>query len=235
MEKEFTHRLREEKGYTSPASGLPSFELKMLQQHIHGTNLQRLGERMPHRKKDLMLVRFLKHRRNQPVEMFYRAGGQTQGVIGRASGVGRDFAMLTTLFERLWIPYAAVESAQTPFGLPEVSGSHHHISMDDRLRGKLLQQFGETVANQEALRRQFFEESLWRHLQRWRGARVKVLTDEAAIVGTLADATAAELILRVRERPFRAASAVAIPLKAVRCIRTARALASVMARLRRGS
>ncbi|HZG83488.1 hypothetical protein [Paenibacillus sp.] len=234
MEKEYTHRLREEKGFTSPASGLPSFELKMLQQHIHGTNLQRLGERLPHRKKELMLVKFLKHRRNQPVELFYRAGGRTQGVIGKAAGVGRDFAMLTTLFERLWIPYAAVESAQTPFGLPEVSGSHHHIAMDDRLRGQLLQRFGETVANQETLRRQFFEESLWRHLQRWRGARVKVLTDDAAIIGTLANVTAGELVVRVRTRPFRAAADVAVPLKDVRCIRTARALATLLAGLRRG-
>ncbi|HZG75538.1 MAG TPA: hypothetical protein VEZ72_06735, partial [Paenibacillus sp.] len=189
MEKEFTHRIRDEEGLTSPASKLPSFELKMLQQHIHGANLQRLGESLPHRKKEITLVRFLKHRRNQPVEVFYRVGEASRGLIGKVNGIGRDFASLTTLRERVWIPYASIESAQTPFGLPEVSGTHQHVLLDDRLRARLLADFGRTVAGQEALRRQFFEESLWSNLKAWRGLRVEVSMDEERCVGRIEEAS----------------------------------------------
>ncbi|HZG55959.1 hypothetical protein [Paenibacillus sp.] len=227
MEKEFTHRLKDQEGLTSPASKLPSFELKMLQQHIHGANLQRLGDSLPHRRKELMLIRFLKHRRNQPVEVFYRAGGELQGVIGKVHAIGRDFAALTTLRERIWIPYEAIESAQTPYGVPEVSGSHQHVLLDDALRSRLLTNFGRTVAGQEALRRQFFEESLWANLKDWRGTRVRAVTDGGTYVGRIATATPKDITLvRGFWASFRRTRT--IPLRELRCLRTVRAASALV-------
>lgn len=230
MEKEFTHRIKDEEGFTSPASNLPSFELKMLQQHIHGANLQHLGESLPHRRKEIMLIRFLKHRRNQPVEIFFRVGDANRGVIGKVKGIGRDYASLITLRERIWIPYASIQSAQPPFGLPEVSGTHHHVLLDGRLRNRLLTDFGRTVASQEALRRQFFEESLWANLKAWKGLRVKVYTDERVYVGRIEIAPPEEVSLSSGMWGLRRFHS--IPIRDVRCIRSVRALFSPMATAR---
>ena len=51
--------LKQEDRYTSPASSLPLYELKMLQEYIHGVNLQNLGSYLPHHKKQIMLLKQL--------------------------------------------------------------------------------------------------------------------------------------------------------------------------------
>lgn len=62
IQKSYDHNnpeLKSDDGYTSPASALPLYELKMLQEYIHIGNLQNLGKSLPFYKKNLMLVKFL--------------------------------------------------------------------------------------------------------------------------------------------------------------------------------
>lgn len=175
----------EKEGFTSPASPLPDYELKMLQQYIHGVNLIKLGESLPDRKKQMMLIKFFKHKRNQQIEVIYVSAGVERKVIGKVNIVGRDFVSLTTLTERIWIPYTAIESANIPFGYPDVPNPHQHVVIDDELRKKLLTQFGKTVSGQEVLKQQFFEESLEKNLQQWIGSILEIHTKDAEFTGKL--------------------------------------------------
>ena len=67
--------------------------------------------------------------------------------------------MLKTLFTRFGFPIA-IHSAKSPFGIPDVPGTHQHMIVDEELRRKLLTNFGDTVSGKEILKQQFFEELL---------------------------------------------------------------------------
>ena len=40
-------------------------------------------------------------------------------------------------------------SAKSPFGLPDLPGTHQHVAVDKELRRNLLTNFGETVSGKE--------------------------------------------------------------------------------------
>ncbi len=166
--------LKQEDRFTSPASSLPLYELKMLQEYIHGVNLQNLGSYLPDHKKQMMLLKFFKHKKNQLVEVFSRDGKEVIKTVGKVNIVGRNFVMIKTLFTRIWIPYQAIHSAKTPFGIPDLPSGHQHIIYDGELRRRILTNFGETISGKEILKQQFFEESLNTNLRLWLGTRVTI-------------------------------------------------------------
>ncbi len=166
--------LKKEEGYTSPASSLPAHELKMLQEYIHSVNLQNLGNRLPHARQQMLLLKFFKSKKNQQVEMYSRNGEEVIHTLGKVSVVGRDFVMLRTLLTRIWIPYTSIHSAKSPFGVPDIPGTHQNIVIDEELRRKLLTNFAETVAEKEALRQQFYEELLETNMKTWIGSKLTV-------------------------------------------------------------
>lgn len=173
---------RRGQGLTSPASELPKEELKLQQMNIMGQNMMRIAASVPERKKPLLLRRFFKHKRNQVVEVYSKHGGDALRTLGKVNAIGRDFVTLTTLSRRVWLPFASIESANAPFGLPDVPSSHQHLVIDEELRRKLITRFGETVAKRDVLIQQFFEESLLTHLQTRRGTRVEVLVRDGSRV-----------------------------------------------------
>ncbi|RUL55584.1 hypothetical protein [Lysinibacillus antri] len=177
-EKEYPE-LKKEDHYTSPASSLPLHELKMLQDYIHSANLQHLGAKLPNAKKQMILLKFFKSKKNQLVEVYSRNGEEVIHTVGKVAVVGRNFVMLKTLFTRYWIPFTSIHSAKTPFGLPDVPGSHQHVVIDQELRRKLLTNFGDTVASKEALRQQFFEELLETNLKSWKGTKLIILAGKS--------------------------------------------------------
>ena len=144
----------------------------MLQEYIHGVNLKNLGSYLPDHKKQLMLLKFFKHKKNQLVEVFSRDGQEVIKTVGKVNIVGRNFVMIKTLFTRIWIPYHAIHSAKTPFGIPDLPSGHQHVIYDAELRRRILTNFGETVSGKEILKQQFFEESLNTNLTLWLGTRV---------------------------------------------------------------
>lgn len=168
--------LKKGEGYTSPASSLPLHELKMLQEYIHSVNLQNLGNRLPDYKQQYILLKFFKSKKNQLVEIYSRNDDDVIHTIGKVSVVGRDFVMLRTLLTRIWIPYSAIHSAKSPFGLPDVPGTHQNVLIDEELRKKLLTNFSVTVAEKETLRQQFFEELLETNLKTWIGTKLTIYT-----------------------------------------------------------
>lgn len=170
--------LNQDDKYTSSASSLPLYELKLLQDYIHGENIKILGKQLPQYKKQLMLLKFFKHKKNQQVEVFSLHNQEVMRTVARVEVIGRDFVMLKTLFTRIWIPYHAIQSARTPFGIPDLPGGHQHLTYDEELRKKLLNNFGDTVSNREVLKQQFFEELFVRNLKVWEGTRVVVYVGE---------------------------------------------------------
>ncbi len=170
--------LEKEGRYTSPASSLPLHELKMLQEYIHGVNLQNLGAKLPNYKHQMILLKFLKMKKNQVVEVYSRNGDEVIHTIGKVNTVGRNFVMLKTLFTRIWIPYAAIHSAKSPFGVPDVSSVHQHNVIDAELRKKLLLNFGEVVSGREELRQQFYEELLETNLKSWKRTNLIIYADK---------------------------------------------------------
>jgi len=172
--------LKQEDRYTSPASSLPLYELKMLQEYIHGVNLQNLGSYLPHHKKQIMLLKFFKHKKNQLVEVFSRNGHEVIKTVGKVNIVGRNFVMIKTLFTRIWIPYHAIHSAKTPFGIPDLPSGHQHVIYDVELRRRILTNFGETVSGKEILKQQFFEESLNTNLALWIGTKVTIFAGKTS-------------------------------------------------------
>jgi hypothetical protein len=170
--------LEKDGGYTSPASSLPLHELKMLQEYIHGVNLQNLGAKLPHYKQQMILLKFFKMKKNQLVEVYSRNGEEVIHTIGKVNTVGRNFVMLKTLFTRIWIPYAAIHSAKSPFGIPDVPNVHQHNVIDVELRRKLLVNFGEVVSGKEELRQQFYEELLETNLKSWKRTNLTIYADK---------------------------------------------------------
>lgn len=191
--------LKGEAGYTSPASSLPLHELKMLQETIHGLNLQNLGQKVPRSKQQMILLKFFKSKKNQLVEVYSRNGEEVLHTVGKVHVIGRNFVMLKTLFTRIWIPYTAIHSAKSPFGLPDVPGTHQHVFIDQELRRKLLTNFGETVAGKEVLRQQFFEEYLETNLKSWRGTYLTIDSNQQ-VKGKLLDVHKGTLTIGKREQ-----------------------------------
>lgn len=170
--------LKKEDRYTSPASSLPLHELKMLQEYIHSVNLQNLGTLLPNYKQQMILLKFFKSKKNQLVEVYSRNGEEIIHTVGKVSVVGKNFVMLRTLFKRFWIPFPVIHSTKSPFGIPDVPGSHQHVVFDEELRQKLLTNFGSTVAGKEALKQQFFEELLETNLKSWKGTKFTIYSDQ---------------------------------------------------------
>lgn len=168
--------LKKEDRYTSPASSKPLHELKMLQEYIHSVNLQNLGTILPHYKQQMILLKFFKSKKNQLVEIYSRNEDEVIHTIGKVSVVGRDFVMVRTLLTRIWIPYRAIHSAKSPFGLPDMPGSHQNVVIDEELRRKLLTNFAVTVAEKQTLRQQFFEELLLTNMKSWVGTKLTIHT-----------------------------------------------------------
>lgn len=205
--------------YTSPSSSLPAHELNILRQYIHGVNLKSLGESVPDRKKDMMLMKFFKHKRFQQVKIILNSQPTSNTITGKVSTVGKDFITLTTLFKRIWIPYSSISSAEIPFGFPDIpTASHQHVIYDEKLRYKVLTQFGETVGKKEFLKEQFFEQSLQKHLDTWNGTRVKVNTEYGSFYGLISNVGNNQLNIR---RFFRLQ---AVHLKTITYLHTSRPL-----------
>lgn len=193
-EKEYPE-LEKDGGYTSPASSLPLHELKMLQQYIHGVNLQNLGTKLPHSKKQMMLIKFFKMKKNQLVEVYSRNGEEVIYTVGKVNTIGRNFVMLKTLFRRIWIPYAAIHSAKSPFGIPDVPNIHQHNVIDVELRKKLLVNFGEVVSSKEVLRQQFYEELLETNLKSWKRTNLTIYADKI-FKGQVSEVLLGKIILK---------------------------------------
>lgn len=188
--------LKKDNRYTSPASSLPLYELKMLQEYIHDGNLQNLGKSLPLFKKNLMLNKFFKHNRFRQVEVFSHLKGEILHTVGKAYVVGRDFVLIKTLFQRIWIPYSVIQTAKSPFGIPDISNSHQHINYDPELRRKLLTQFGKEVSEKEDLRQQFFEQLLETNLRYRKGYRLRVDLETEEFKGKLTEAKNGSLYLK---------------------------------------
>lgn len=168
--------LQKEGKFTSPPSGLPMYELKMLQEYIHNVNLQNLGNKVPNSKQQMILLKFFKSKKNQLVEIHSTNGEEILHTIGKVATIGRNFVMLKTLFIRFWIPYPVIKSAKTPFGIPDVAATHQNVVYDQELRNKLLTNFGSVVSEKEVLRQQFYEELLETNLKSWKGTKVTFYT-----------------------------------------------------------
>ena len=186
--------LKKDDLYTSPASSLPLHELKMLQEYIHSANLQSLSKSIPSYRQQLILIKFFKSKKNQLVEVYSKNGEEVIHTIGKVNVIGKNFVILRTLFKRFWIPYSVIHSTKSPFGIPDVPGTHQHTVVDEELRRKLLTNFGVTVAGKEVLKQQFYEEWLETNLKSWRGTKLKIFTDQV-IVGKIRDIHSGTIIL----------------------------------------
>jgi ribosome maturation factor RimP len=214
--------LKIENRYTSPASSLPLYELKLLQEYIHNGNLQNLGKSLPFYKKNLMLIKFFKHQRNRQVEVYTKQKDDVQHLTGKVYTIGRDFVMLKTLFQRTWIPYSTIHSTKSPFGLPNISNPHQHITFDEELRRKLLTQFGKEVAGKEDLRQQFFDQLLETNLRYRKGFNVKVFTDSTVVQGKVIEAKRGYIHIKTRKEEEK------IPIQSIQLIKQSRFFSSIM-------
>lgn len=192
--------LKKDERYTSPASALPLHELKMLQEYIHGVNLQNLGGQLPHFKKQLILIKFFKSKKNQLVEIFSKSSDQMIHTVGKVHIIGRNFVMVKTLFTRIWIPYDSIHSAKSPFGIPQLHNTHQNVVIDEDLRKKLLTNFSETVSNKAVLRQQFYEELLETNLKTWKGTKLTIFTDNL-VKGKILNVKPGKVYVKHREVP----------------------------------
>lgn len=190
--------LKKEGGYTSPASPKPIHELKMLQEYIHSANLQNLGNQLPHYKQQMVLLKFFKSKKNQLVEIYSRNEDEVIHTLGKVSVVGRDFVLVRTLLTRIWIPYRTIHSAKSPFGLPDVPGTHQNILIDEELRRKLLTNFAVTVVEKETLRQQFFDELLQTNMKSWIGTNLTIYSGNS-FSGKLRSVNQGKLRLKDKE------------------------------------
>ena len=188
--------LKQEDRYSSPVSSLPLYELKMLQEYIHNGNLQNLGKSLPLYKKNMMLLKFFKHNRNQQVEVYSKQQEINTRIVGRVFAIGRDFVIVKMLFQHIWIPYYTIHSTKTPFGAPNLSNSHQHVNWDEDSRRKVMTQFGKEVSEKKDLRQQFFDQTLITNLRYRKGTNIKIFTETAVISGTLVDVKNNSLYLK---------------------------------------
>ncbi|WP_046175726.1 hypothetical protein [Domibacillus indicus] len=172
-------------GFSSPAGPVPTEEIRLFAEYKEQANLLQIAKAAPEKRKVLMLKKFLKMRRNQQVIIFLQNGNEVVKTTGRVNAIGRDFVMLTTPKERMWIPFHAIESANIPSGVPLYSTTHQNIIYDNQLKERLLSNFGETVARRETLIQQFYEETLASSLNSWKSSWVRVETEKNAVTGKI--------------------------------------------------
>ncbi|WP_303985063.1 hypothetical protein [Niallia circulans] len=190
------YTLKRGEGYTSPPSTMPAHELNLLREYMEGINLKQIGQSLPEYKKPIMLSRFLKRRRNQQTNVHAIVSEEAIELLGRVSVVGRDFVALTTVTERYWIPYTAIESARVPYGISDMPNNHQQVVYDETLQRKLLSDFSSTVLKNDVLKRQFYEESLEVHLKAWKNTRVTVFAHGKKKKGKLVKIDAGKLTLK---------------------------------------
>ncbi|WP_227394893.1 hypothetical protein [Jeotgalibacillus aurantiacus] len=152
--------------FTSPAGNGTTEQIRLQEEYLALANAFLLAKHQPEKGRIRLLKTFLKEKRNQQVEIRLHA---ERAVRGKVSDVGRDFLILTSLLERVWIPYTAVKEATLPFDSPDFDTTHQQILFDNDLRKKLLRNFGATVSRRSKLRELFYEESLMTSLNRWKG------------------------------------------------------------------
>lgn len=192
------YTLKKGEGYTSPPSSMPAHELKLLREYMDGINLKQIGQSLPQYKKSIMLLSFLKGRRNQQTKVHAHVGEEIKELLGRVSVVGRDFVALTTVTERFWIPYSAIESASVPYGISDMPNNHQQVVYDDTLRKKLLNDFSSTILKNDVLKRQFYEEALHVHLQAWTKTKIIVFARGKEFKGKLLKVSSGKLTLKGR-------------------------------------
>ncbi|MFT4412455.1 hypothetical protein ACLM5H_01220 [Fredinandcohnia humi] len=205
-------------GLTSPTSAVSTEETRILMEHIMQKNLFITINSQPNRKKELMLKKFFKMKRNQQVEVYSKHGEDTKYSLGKVSAVGRDFVMLTNLKDRMWIPYQAIESANIPYGIPTYNNTHQHYLYDNELRTKLITNFGATVATRDILVQQFYEEKLRTNLQSWKGTWVEVVVEKESLTGKITETTDDTLKISLLNKK------IDIPIKEIEYIESLRFL-----------
>ncbi|TRZ39953.1 hypothetical protein CEQ21_03145 [Niallia circulans] len=193
------YTLKRGEGYTSPPSTMPAHELKLLRAYMEGVNLKHIGQSLPHYKKSIMLLSFLKGRRNQQTKVHAHVCGEVNELLGRVSVVGRDFVALTTVTERFWIPYSVIESASVPYGISDMPNNHQQVVYDDTLRKKLLNDFSSTILKNDVLKRQFYEEALHVHLQAWTKTKITVFASGKDYKGKLINVSSGKMTLKERK------------------------------------
>lgn len=159
--------------YTPFASPLELYEFKMLQEYTQRKNLQTLeNNQLPHLRKQLLLIKFFKLKKNQLVEVISRSSNGLSKNVARVDTVGKDFVMLKTFFSRIWIPYAVIHSAKKP--IQEFTNSQQHIVIDIKLRKKMIS-FGKSIRKDVNLKEPLL---LVKQLVAWEGTRLTVYTNK---------------------------------------------------------
>ncbi|WP_017378537.1 hypothetical protein [Paenisporosarcina sp. TG-14] len=182
--------------FSSPTSAVSAEETRILTEYMKQKNLFQITNHDESRRKPLILKQFFKMKRNQQVIVSSVVEDDKHITIeGKVASIGRDFVMITDLQKRTWIPYTAINSATIPFGFPTYSNTHQHFIYDNQLQQKLVLQFGETVIKKEALKQQFFEETLQTNLNSWGGMWVEVKTVDNVVYGKVLKTTKHELVL----------------------------------------
>ncbi|MCM3664966.1 hypothetical protein M3204_11155 [Mesobacillus subterraneus] len=187
---------------TSPPGATPLEESRFMIEYMEQKNLHTVVTAKPDMKKPLLLKKFFKMRRNQEVIVYILSKGDTSEITGKVSAIGRDFVMLTSLKDRIWIPYNTIQSANVPAGVPTFDSAHQNFIYDNDLKRKLTTNFGETVAKRDVLVQQFFEETLMTNLGRWRGVWVKVITIENTYWGKIISATDKSVMIKPLTDPI---------------------------------
>ena len=207
----------EHPSFSSPTSAVSAEETRILEEQITQTNLfKMIGHYEPHRK-TLVLKKFFKMKRHQEVVITPLFTEKEENTIsGKVTAVGRDFVMLTSLKKRIWLPYAAIGSAEIPVGTPTYSNPHQNFIYDNQLRQKIILKFGETVAKRDALVQQFFEESLRTNLHTWQGTWVEVRTDGGRFTGRIMKTDKKHLHLKLLRNNH------VIPLERIQSVTTIR-------------
>lgn len=181
---------------TSPLGATSTEEIRIFNEYMEQVNLLNITKAAPEKKKKILILRkFFKMKRNQQVIIYSLIGNENIQTFGKVNAIGRDFVMVTNLNERIWLPYHFIESANIPSGIPTFSNSHQYFIYDNDLRRKLLYNFGETVANRDVLKQQFYEESFVTNLKSWRKTWVKIQTDKEILYGKIQSVTPKKLEL----------------------------------------
>ncbi|KIL51998.1 hypothetical protein [Jeotgalibacillus soli] len=170
---------------SSPPGSWSSEIIRIFSEYKELANLLSVIEAIPDQKKSLILMNFFKMKRYQPVVVYSHVGEELESTTGRVSTAGRDFVLLTTINNRIWIPYHTIHSTNIPSGVPVYSNTHQYVIYDNNLKEKLLTNFGEVVSKRDVLIQQFFDETLRTNLRSWVGLWVKVETAEKTLYGKI--------------------------------------------------
>ncbi|TFE00143.1 hypothetical protein [Jeotgalibacillus sp. R-1-5s-1] len=182
------------KAFSSPAGNGTTEQIRLQEEYLALANAFLLAKHQPEKGRIRLLKTFLKEKRNQQVEIRLLT---ERAIRGKVSDVGRDFFILTSLLERIWIPYTAVKEATLPFDSPDFDTTHQQIFFDNDLRKKLLRDFGATVSKRLKLRELFYEETLMTSLDRWKGHWLKAeMAGGTIFSGRLEEATEEYVVLK---------------------------------------